>query len=153
MAKKQVAYAVGLAGAVAILVLASVGWPRSSSTAEVRVYKTASCSCCAKWVDHLRANGFSVTTRNEIDLTALKARYGVEPRFASCHTALVDDYVVEGHVPAEDIWRLLRERPEVVGITVPGMPLGSPGMEVGRAQPYDVLTFDDEGETAIYARH
>jgi hypothetical protein len=153
MTTKPVAYALSSVAAVAILVVASLWWPRSASTTEVVVYKKASCTCCSKWIDHLRANGFTVSARNEPDLTALKAKHGVEPRFASCHTAVVGDYVVEGHVPAEDIWRLLRERPAVAGIAVPGMPLGSPGMEVGRSQPYDVLTFDQEGDTAVYSHH
>jgi hypothetical protein len=102
---------------------------------------------------HLRGNGYPVDARNVNDLDAIKARHGVGPRLESCHTALVDGYVVEGHVPADLIDRLLRERPAVVGIAVPGMPSGSPGMEdpSRRPQPYQVLTFDKQGKTTVFA--
>ncbi|MHC4233538.1 MAG: DUF411 domain-containing protein [Planctomycetota bacterium] len=106
---------------------------------------------------HLRENGFEVNTIdvNETDLMAAKARYGITNELAACHTALVDGYVVEGHVPAEDIARMLKERPEIAGLTVPGMPVGSPGMEVpsGDKERYDVLSFDKSGGTGVYARH
>jgi hypothetical protein len=108
-------------------------------------------------VGHLRENGFEVNTIdvNETDLMAAKARYGITNELAACHTALVDGYVVEGHVPAEDIARMLKERPEIAGLTVPGMPVGSPGMEVpsGDKERYDVLSFDKSGGTGVYARH
>ncbi len=106
---------------------------------------------------HLRNNGFEVdpVNVNESELMAVKARYGVTDKLASCHTALVDGYVVEGHVPAEDVVRMLRERPEIVGLTVPGMPAGSPGMEVpsGEKERYDVLAFDSAGNTSVFSRH
>jgi hypothetical protein len=108
-------------------------------------------------VGHLRENGFEVNAIdvNEADLLATKARYGVTNELSACHTALVDGYVVEGHVPAEDILRMLKERPEIAGLTVPGMPVGSPGMEVpsGDKERYDVLSFDKSGGTGVYARH
>ena len=114
------------------------------------VYKSATCGCCQKWVDHLRENGFKVKAVNRDDLPEIKEQHGVTESLAACHTALVDSYVVEGHVPADVIRRLLRERPEVKGIAVPGMPLGSPGMENPNPQPYSILTSDDTGKTAVY---
>ena len=119
------------------------------------VYKTPTCGCCAKWVDHMRANGFEARVHDLDDLTAIKSKYAVPPRLGSCHTAQVGRYVVEGHIPAETVHRLLKERPlTVTGIAVPGMPLGSPGMEApgGQRQPYLVLTFDRKGETTVFER-
>jgi hypothetical protein len=140
-----------LKSAVALFLL--VGSPGFADDApQVTVYKTPTCGCCGKWIKHLEASGFDVTAREMDDLSAIKARYQVESRFSSCHTAVVDGYVVEGHVPADLIFRLLKERPEnIVGITVPGMPAGSPGMETGFMQPYEVLTFDADGNTSTFA--
>lgn len=119
----------------------------------VTVYKSPSCGCCGKWVDHLKASGFSVTVHDLQNLEPVKERYGVPPRLASCHTATVNGYVIEGHVPAADIRRLLAEKPKVKGLAVPGMPVGSPGMEQGNAkEPYDVVSFDETGRSAVYAR-
>lgn len=123
------------------------------ATGEITVYKSPTCGCCSKWVDHLKANGFAVRAEDVRDVNAVKARYGVMPHLASCHTAVVDGYIVEGHVPAETIKRLLRERPAVKGVTVPGMPVGSPGMEGPNPERYDVLTFDAEGRSQVYTRH
>lgn len=121
----------------------------------VDVYKSATCGCCSKWVEHLQANGFTVRTTNREDLADLKAKHGVPRRVQSCHMAVVNGYVVEGHVPAADVQRLLKERPAIVGLAVPGMPIGSPGMEMpGRkAQPFDVLAFDKDGQTRVFASH
>ena len=120
---------------------------------KVTVYKTPTCGCCTKWVGHLEENGFEVETKDLSNLGMIKSMAGVKPEHASCHTAQVGGYVVEGHVPAEDIKRLLSERPKVKGLTVPGMPHGSPGMETGRKDPYQVLTFDADGKTAVFAQH
>jgi len=119
----------------------------------VVVYKTPTCGCCGKWVEHLQKAGFTVTVHDMNDLSYIKSNNGVDGRIASCHTALVDGYVIEGHVPAEQIRRLLTERPDVTGLAVPGMPIGSPGMEVesGRVDPYDVLAFDRTGQTSVFA--
>jgi len=117
----------------------------------VLVYKTESCGCCNAWVEHLRAAGFTVDARNVVDLMSIKRDAGVPASHASCHTALVDGYVVEGHVPADQIERLLAERPEVAGLAVPGMPVGSPGMEGPGAGPYQVLAFDRRGASSVYA--
>ena len=121
----------------------------------VRVYKDPTCGCCGLWVEHLRKAGFAATVTEVDDIAAIKMKYGVPPRVGSCHTALVGNYVLEGHVPAEDIQRLLKERPDIVGIGVPGMPIGSPGMEVAGMKPtaYDVLAFDKAGKTRVFASH
>jgi hypothetical protein len=119
----------------------------------VTVYKSPTCGCCAQWVAHVRAGGFPVTPEDRDDLAPIKRQHGVPSALQSCHTALVDGYVIEGHVPADLIDRLLRERPTIAGIAVPGMPIGSPGMEVpGRApERYQVLTFDATGRTTVFA--
>ena len=116
----------------------------------VTVYKDPNCGCCAAWVDHLKANGFSVTVHDVKDMAPHKKRLGVPERLASCHTAVVDSYTVEGHVPASEIKRLLAERPRGKGLAVPGMPEGSPGMETGKRDPYDVLLFDTDGKATVY---
>jgi hypothetical protein len=121
---------------------------------EIIVYKTAQCGCCKLWVKHLRDNGFKVTAHDVKNLSRHKADNGVPRALESCHTATVDGYVIEGHVPASDIKRLLKEAPPVRGLAVPGMPIGSPGMEQGdRKDRYEVLTFDNQGNTEVFARH
>lgn len=142
-----------VAGGVALLVAAGLWLGTSANATDVLVYKSPTCGCCEQWIDYLEGNGFRVRTENVADLSAIKAYHGVSPRVASCHTALVEGYVVEGHVPAEDIRRLLAERPKVKGLTVPGMPAGSPGMEGPRKDAYDTLTFDGQGRTSVFARH
>ena len=122
---------------------------------EVVVYKGPTCGCCGDWAEHLRAAGFPVTEEVVRDMAAVKERHGVPRELGSCHTALVDGYVVEGHVPAADNVRLLDERPDVRGLAVPGMPVGSPGMEMAGVppDPYATLTFGRDGATAIWAHH
>ena len=124
----------------------------------IRVFKTPTCGCCVKWVDHLEAAGFNVETTNLPDLTTLKQMNGVPPRLAACHTALVGSYVVEGHVPAADIQRLLAEKPKIGGLAVAGMPLGSPGMEhpdPRRHEAYEVVAFgtDSPSGQEVFATH
>ena len=134
---------------------ASVGTGESAAGATpiaIKVYKTPQCGCCKKWVDHLAKNGFQVESVDMPDLAMVKQKYGVKPEHEACHTAVVGDYVVEGHVPADVIKRLLEERPAVVGIAVPGMPAGSPGMEGAMKERYDVLTFDRAGRSRVYAK-
>lgn len=123
---------------------------KPTAAADVAVYKNAQCGCCAKWVEHLSRNGFHATTHNLASVDKIKSAHGVPVQLASCHTAVVDGYVVEGHVPADAIQRLLKERPRIKGIAVPGMPAGSPGMEGPRVQRYDIVSFDAQGRTAIY---
>lgn len=123
---------------------------------EITVYKSATCNCCRKWVDHLESEGFIVTANNENNMNAIKTSLGVIPGLASCHTATVGGYVIEGHVPAKDIIRLLTKKPEaVVGLTAPGMPKYSPGMQLSGLEPrgYDVLTFDKEGNTQVFTSY
>ncbi|GMR19773.1 MAG: DUF411 domain-containing protein [Gammaproteobacteria bacterium] len=121
---------------------------------EVTVYKSPTCGCCKKWVKHLKSNGFKVTTYDQYNVLPIKAKNGITPQLMSCHTALVNGYVVEGHVPAADIKRMLKEKPNIQGLAVPGMIVGSPGMEQGsRKDPYAVLSFDKNGRTSVYARH
>ncbi len=120
---------------------------------EITMYKSPSCGCCGKWADHLSDAGFEVKTINRDNMSSIKSSAGVTPELQSCHTALVGGYVIEGHVPAADIRRLLQERPKVTGLTAPGMPMGSPGMEGSRKDPYKVLTFDKNGKTTVYAEH
>lgn len=117
-----------------------------AEAADMVVYKSPTCGCCAAWIEHVKANGISVDVREAYDLDPIKAKMGVPGDMQSCHTAMIDGYVVEGHVPANDIKRLLKERPQAVGISVPGMPVGSPGMEQGGAKdPYDVVLFGPQG--------
>lgn len=117
----------------------------------VLVFKTAACGCCNGWVEHMRAAGYEVEARDVLDLATVKNDAGVPNDMASCHTAIIDGYVVEGHVPAEQIARLLAERPEVVGIAAPGMPMGSPGMEGPNAQPYEIRAFTADGSSTLFA--
>lgn len=121
----------------------------------IRVHKSPSCGCCGVWVDHVRAAGFPVEVHDTEDMMTVKDRLGVPEPMMSCHTAEVDGYFVEGHVPAEDIKRLLAEKPKARGIAVPGMPLGSPGMEMpdGRTQPYEVALVGGDGTTGTFSRH
>lgn len=120
---------------------------------EVVMHKDAHCGCCGKWAEHLEANGFRVKTIVEGDMEAVKRRFAVPPRLTSCHTARVGGYIIEGHVPASAIRRLLREKPPVAGLSAPGMPAGSPGMEVpGKQDPYDVVSFDKAGYSRVFER-
>jgi hypothetical protein len=119
----------------------------------LEVYKSPWCGCCGAWVEHMQQAGFAVEINELDDLAPLKTMLGVAPELHSCHTALVDGYVVEGHVPAREVIRLLAERPMATGLAVPGMPIGSPGMEQGDLrEPYEVLLFQGE-ERAVFARY
>lgn len=135
---------IGAALAVGAFLLAGGATADKTPAATIQVYKTPTCGCCSKWIEHLRAAGFKVEATDMPDLTAFKAANGVPDELSSCHTATVAGYVIEGHVPASDISRLLQERPKVAGLTVPGMPMGSPGMEhpnPQRHEAFDVLAF------------
>jgi hypothetical protein len=130
---------------------------RAADTApSIEVWKSATCQCCGAWVKHLEANGFTVKVNaaEPSTLASLKRQAGVGDKLASCHTAMIDGYVIEGHVPATDIKRLVAERPEAIGLAVPGMPVGSPGMEQGAEfEPYDVLLVKKDGATEAFASH
>lgn len=119
----------------------------------IEVYKSASCGCCSKWIEHLRANGFEVKAHDVNDISVSRARLGIPDALGSCHSARVGGYLIEGHVPARDIQRLLREHPSASGLAVPGMPRGSPGMESDIQDPYDVLLFQLNGRYAVYQRY
>jgi hypothetical protein len=136
----------------AALALGTLGRARAQLRPQVSVYKSPTCGCCGEWVKHIQAAGFRVETHEIADVAPIRRRYGVPESLASCHTAVVGGYAIEGHVPAADIQRLLRERPKVTGLAVPGMVVGSPGMEQGPPQPYATLAFDARG-FRIFARH
>lgn len=142
----------GIAIALVAIVIRGV-WAQASHP-EVVVYKSATCGCCNSWVEHLRSRGFRVTTHDVPDLAEVRRRLKVPERLASCHTAQVGRYVVEGHVPAREIERLLAMRARVDGLAVPDMPIGSPGMEYGsRRDPYDVVAFNAAGESSVFASY
>ncbi|WP_022979105.1 DUF411 domain-containing protein [Ideonella sp. B508-1] len=139
-----------------LLALAGVARPvrAAAPLPAVQVYKNPSCGCCGAWADHMRAAGFPVTLHAVDFPGAIRRQHGLPDRFASCHTALVDGYVVEGHVPAAEVKRLLTSRPRAVGLAVPSMPPSSPGMDVpGRQDPYQVLLVDAQGRETVWANY
>jgi hypothetical protein len=140
-----------LQGALAALLLAAGG--AQAALPVIEVYKSASCSCCHLWVEHLRANGFTVKARDVANPTDYREKFGVPDALGSCHTGLVAGYALEGHVPAAEIKRLLSERPKAKGLAVPGMPLGSPGMEGPRQDSYDVLLIQADGHHKVYKHY
>jgi hypothetical protein len=134
-----------------------VGLPRQKSAVPVAItiYKSRSCGCCTKWVDHVKAAGFDARVHDEENMDGLKDELGVPQEVRSCHTAVVGGFLIEGHVPAADIRQLLTRRPKVAGLAVPGMPTGTPGMaEPGsRISDFEVLAFQTDGSTTVFARH
>lgn len=149
----------GALATVLALGLGSMGLPGMVRAAvpaggpAVEVWKAASCECCEGWVRHMRAAGFEVTVHTVDDVTPMKRMAGVPDDIASCHTARVGGYVLEGHVPADDVRRLLAERPQARGLAVPGMPQDAPGMDMGVGQPYQVMLFGAAGGPQVFARH
>ena len=137
--------------AITSLVVFAISSPSQSSGPLITVFKTPTCGCCGKWVEHLKANGFTVKVQEVNDTSAYERQYRVPRSMVSCHTAVVNGYTIEGHVPAEEIKRLLSERPRVVGLAVPGMPVGSPGMDAAHSDAYSVFVFDESGHSSIYA--
>ena len=138
----------GLSAVASVPTRAATAWPA------VDVFKSPTCGCCTAWAWHLRRAGFPVAVVEAPDMAAVKARLGVPAALASCHTAEVEDYVLEGHVPADAVLRLLSARPQAAGLAVPGMPVGSPGMEVGsRRDPFDVLLVERNGRSSVYAHY
>ena len=120
----------------------------------ITVYKTATCGCCGIWVKHLSDRGFAATIKDVESTDEYSRKFGVPAALHTCHTAIVDGYTIEGHVPAADIQRLLKERPKAKGLAVPGMPMGSPGMEAGgRSAKYSVLLFQADGKTSVYREY
>jgi hypothetical protein len=122
---------------------------------EIEVFKSESCGCCGLWIEHIREHGFTVVPKDKAlgELARIKMAAGLKPEIQSCHTGKVEGYVIEGHVPADDIRRLLAEKPDAIGLSVPGMPIGSPGMEAGdHREPYEVLLVKRDGSTSVFAR-
>jgi hypothetical protein len=144
-----------ISGFLAIVVLGVFGWNfEREATADVVVYKSSECDCCNRWVANLQDHGFRVYVVSDDHLALVRAKFGVPDRLAACHTARAGKYTIEGHVPASAIRRLLTERPAVAGLAVPGMPIGSPGMEQGdRHDAYAVLAFDGKGHTSVFEQH
>ena len=121
---------------------------------DITVYRSASCSCCGKWLEHLKANNFNVKDMVMEDVLPIKQKQGITDKLASCHTALVGNYVIEGHVPANDIMKLLKSKPKIIGLAVPGMVNGSPGMEMGdHKNAYEVVSFDKDQKTAAFSSY
>lgn len=131
---------------------AVVPYARADTAIKAVVYRDPTCGCCHKWVDHLRAHGFAATVNDAASMGAVKARLGVPKTLSSCHTAEIGGYVIEGHVPADAIKRLLSEKPNIVGLAVPGMPIGSPGMEGPDPELYDVIAFGPDGQR-VFGRY
>jgi hypothetical protein len=130
--------------------------PAAAALPKVTVYKTSSCGCCRLWVDHMKSNGFDVQAMDvsAADVRGISKAAGLKDQDTSCHTAKIGAYTVEGHVPAADIKRLLKEQPAIAGLSAPGMPMGSPGMEQGNVkEPYDVLAFKKDGTSTVFAKH
>lgn len=128
--------------------------PVADQPSEIVVNRSPSCGCCGKWVEHLKSSGFNVVDKLVEDVQSIKAKNGVTPEIASCHTALVGGYVVEGHVPVKDIKKMLADKPKIVGIAVPGMPVGTPGMEMGsKKDAYQVIGFDKDHKTHVFSEY
>ena len=125
----------------------------TSKEPTITVYKDPNCGCCKSWIEHLIKHGYRVDAKDSENMTGIKRSLGVPEALTSCHTAVVNGYLIEGHVPAADIARLLKTKPKLAGLAVPGMPMGSPGMEGPRAQKYDVLSFDKAGKTKVFASY
>ncbi|MDD1794426.1 DUF411 domain-containing protein [Enterovibrio makurazakiensis] len=117
-------------------------------------YKSPYCGCCKEWVKHMEDNGFEMTAEDHVNMNPIKQKFGIKPQLASCHTTVIDGYVFEGHIPASDVKKFLAEKPKLAGLAVPGMPMGSPGMEYGdEKDAYDVVGFSHVGMTMIYNSH
>ena len=150
---------VGLAGCAdsqqsSLQSLQPIAAATAASQPEMVVYKSATCGCCKVWVEHMRKNGFLAKVNDVDNMNPVKERVGVPHGMGSCHTAEVGGYFIEGHVPAEQVQRLLKEKPKAKGLTVPGMPIGSPGMEQGDVkQPYEVHLVHEDGTTSVYAKY
>lgn len=142
----------GVLGVIAVTGATAAMFTESPDVAtEVVVYKDPNCGCCAKWVDHMRRNGFDVKVEDTGNMAAVKQRFGIGMGLSSCHTAVIGDYVFEGHIPADAIQKFLAKPPaDARGLAVPGMPAGSPGMESANPQAYDILVFDKQGATKVF---
>ena len=135
---------------VALLSMAPV-WAQTTPT--VDVYKSPTCGCCGKWIDHMKKNGFKVEIHEVDNIPASRKKLGMPDKLGSCHTSKVGNYVVEGHVPAQDIQRLLKEKPKALGLAIPSMPPGVPGMDIPNSPPYETLLVQADGTTSVFAKH
>ena len=126
---------------------------KTANAEEIMVYKSPTCGCCKKWVTHLENKGFNVTSINKRNMDPIKKQIGVKRKFQSCHTAKIGKYFIEGHVPAKDIKRLLKEKPDIKGLAAPGMPMGSPGMEGPRKDKYNVVAIDKNDKATVYSSY
>jgi hypothetical protein len=142
-----------LLGSLLLSLVLGTGVAAAESAIKVEVFKSPSCGCCGKWVEHLRKNGFDVTTKDVDNVPAVRKTLGMPERYASCHTARIGRYLIEGHVPAKDIQRLLKESPKAVGLAAPGMPQGSPGMETSTPQAYETLLVKADGSASVFEKH
>ena len=144
----------GMATAALFAFAATLGMAAGPAhSAEIMVYKSPTCGCCKNWVSYMEKNGHSVKTQDFEDMDPIKKMAAIPEAFQSCHTAMIDGYVVEGHVPAKEVERLLTERPKARGIAVPGMVAGSPGMEQGETERYNVMLFKSDGSSSVYAKY
>lgn len=126
-------------------------WAQSATTVEI--YKSPTCGCCGKWIEHMQKNGFKVETHEVDDIPASRKKLGMPDKLGSCHTSKIGNYVVEGHVPAQDIKRLLKEKPKALGLAIPSMPPGVPGMDIPNSPPYETLLVQADGSTSVFAKH
>ena len=151
---KNNALTLGIAAAALIVVFFGMTFLSQAPANAMTVYKSPTCGCCAAWIDRMREAGFAVTVKEIDDMTPIKIDAGITEETVSCHTAFVDGYVFEGHIPAEDILRFLAENPDAKGLAVAGMPLGSPGMDFDdEKEPYDVILIGKDGSSSVYAHH
>ncbi len=152
--KQSLRLTVLLQGGILLFSVLSASMSLAAETDKVEVYKSASCGCCSLWVEHMKKSGFAVEIHNVRNVSPFRERFGVPDSMASCHTAVVGGYAIEGHVPAADVKRLLREKPKAAGIAVPGMAQGSPGMEQGSSKDaYNVVLFNASGQTTVFSAH
>jgi hypothetical protein len=140
-----------LAGGATVLTVSPLAAMQRASATKIVVYKSPSCGCCKAWVTHVEKAGFTAEVHDVDDVTPFKKKHGVPDKMASCHTAVVENYVIEGHVPADLIYRVLKEKPAIVGLATPGMPQSAPGMDMGKV-PYEVIAFTKSGQTSVYAK-
>lgn len=152
--KSKRTYMFPLIGALIVSLFVGVNFTYKTAQAEdIMVYKSPTCGCCKKWVNHLRKEGFNVKTKDYRDMKPIKQTIGVKGQYQSCHTAKVGKYFIEGHVPAKDIKKLLKDKPDIKGLAVPGMPMGSPGMEGHRKDKYNVIAVDKNNTSSIYSSY
>ena len=138
---------------LAVLSVGTAGISYAQTAGTVDMYKSPYCGCCGKWAEHMTKAGFTVKAHEVEDVPAVRKKLGMPDKLGSCHTAKVGNYLLEGHVPADDVKRLLKEKPKALGLAVPGMPAGSPGMDVPNSPPYDTLLVQKDGTTHVFAKH